>query len=188
MCRERRPAEETEPRELALSEWTTVLISFSSLPSVLCFIQSQWELPCRDRELSTSLQLPPLFSLLGRGWDGGQGQGAKAPQVLQRAHAVEKRKKSCSETRGFSESSDRNGMGAFLPVFHVWWTSGHRRLFLTKGRLWVSFLSTIQGPWRGAPHSQSVGPLGITNWTLQRPALALPSFSLPECHPSPQVE
>lgn len=45
MCRGRRPAEETEPRELALSEWTTVLISFSSLPSVLCFIQSQWELP-----------------------------------------------------------------------------------------------------------------------------------------------
>lgn len=117
VCRGRRPAEETEPRELALSERTTVLISFSFLPSVLCFIQSQWELPCRDRELTTSFQLSPLFSLLGRGWEGGQGQRAKAPQVLQRAHAVEKRKKSYSETRGFSESSDWNGMGGFLPVF-----------------------------------------------------------------------
>lgn len=75
---------------------------------------------------------------------------------------MEKRKKSCPEIRGFSESSDWNGMGDFLSVFHVWWISGHRRLFLTKGRLWVSFLSTIQGPWQGAPHSQSVGPLGIT--------------------------
>lgn len=53
---------------------------------------------------------------------------------------MEKRKISCPETRGFSESSGQNRTGGFLLVLRVWWMSGHRRLFLMKGRLWVSLV------------------------------------------------
>lgn len=64
-------------------------------------MQNQWEPPMREQgtvflpAASTSVQPD------GEGLEGGQGQGAKRPQVLQRASAVERRKKSCPETRDF---------------------------------------------------------------------------------------